>query len=247
MAKVMKALLSNRFAPITFTWGFVESPFAQFSEAFIQWQDRLDSKFGTRTERKSFGGPLAESLLALELLTTPLDRYLLTETRSGWSSIFANGLRTNDVHSPVSYLPTVLGCRGLEVACVPDRSDCVGRGGLQIYGAVKFALYGPNKTDWLNRVRSISVTNDASGWKFAAQGEVQPYEQLENYGRRKVVDRFTPEMLESYCAAIGIELFNPDFYGERCLLQHTKRATSEQEARVMSIAEARSHAHIQEM
>jgi hypothetical protein len=234
----MKALLENRFAPITFTWGFVESPFAEFSEAFVHWQDRLDAKFGTRTERKEFQAPLSESLLALEPLTTPLDRYLLTETRSGWSAIFANGLRTNDVHSPISHLPTVLGCRGLEIACVPDRSERADKGGIQIYGAVKFALYGPNKTDWLNRIRSISVTNDVSGWEFDANGEVQHYEQIENYGKRKIADRFTPEMLEAYCSALGIELFNPDFYGERSLLVLTKRVSSD--APVMSIAEARS-------
>ena len=87
----MKALLDNRFAPTTFKWGFVESPFAKFSEAFIQWQDQLDVKFGTRSERKNFLAPLSESLVALEPLTTPLDRYLLTETRSRWSAIFANG------------------------------------------------------------------------------------------------------------------------------------------------------------
>jgi hypothetical protein len=241
----MKALLDNRFAPITFTWGFVESSFAQLSKAFVQWRDELDAKFGTRTERKSVRAPLSESFLALEPLTTPLDRYLLTETRSGWSAIFANGLRTNDVHSPVGHLPTVLRCRGLEIACIPDRSNCADRDGLQIYGAVKFALYGANKTDWLNRIRSVSVTNDVSGWEFMAQGDVQPYEQIENYRKRTIVDRFTPEMLESYCAALGIELFNPDFYGERALLEHmTNRAPSAQSA-MMSIEEARSHVHIQ--
>lgn len=243
----MKALLDNRFAPTTFTWGFVESPFAQFSEAFIRWQDQLDVKFGTRSERKNFRAPLSEGLLALEPLTTPLDRYLLTETRSGWSAIFANGLRTNDVHSPVTHLPTILGCRGLEIACVPDRSNCTGTGGLQIYGAVRFALYGPNETDWLNRIRSISVTNDVDGWQFAAQGEVQSYEQIESYSKRKVVDRFTSEMLESYCAALGIELFNAEFYGTHCLLRHTTNRAASERGPTMSIAEARSQLHIQEL
>lgn len=240
----MKALLKNRFAPVTFTWGFVESSFAQFSEAFIRWQDQLDAKFGTRTERENFRATLSESLFTLEPLTTPLDRYLLIETRSGWSAIFSNGLRVNDVHSLVAHLPTVLGCRGLEIACVPDRSDCADKDGLQIWGAVTFALYGSNNTDWLNRIRSIRVANDVTGWEFVAQGEVQPYEQIESYLQRKIVDRFTPEMLESYCAALGIDLFNPDFYGEQCLLAHTTKRAGAQGSQ-MSIAEARSHVHIQ--
>jgi len=187
---------------------------------------------------------LSESLLALEPLTTPSDRYLLTETRSSWSAIFANGLRVNDVFSPVSYMPKVLGCRGVTIACVPDRSDCADKDGLQIYGAVKFALYGPDETDWLKRIRSISVTNDVGGWEFGAQGEVQPYEQTENYGKRKIVDRFTPEMLEYYCAALAIDLFNPAFYGEQCLLDHTTNRAVGAQGPIMSIAEARSHLHI---
>jgi hypothetical protein len=33
-------------------------------------------------------------------------------------------------------------------------------------------------------------------------------------------------MLESYCAALGIELFNPDFYREESLSHHIKRKTA---------------------
>jgi hypothetical protein len=240
----MKALLDNRFAPITFTWGFVESPFAQFSEAFIQWQDQLDAKFGTRTDRKNLRAPLSESLLALEPLTDPQDRYLLTETSSGWSAIFANGLRGNDVHSPVSYLPRLLKCRGLEVSCVPDRSKNSTKDALRVYGAVVFALHGPEQTDWINRVRRVALTNDVTGWEFAARGDVQPYEQTENYRKRNIVERFTPDMLESYCAALGIDLFNPAFYGEQCLLEHTTNRAVGAQGPIMSIAEARSHLYI---
>src|SRR2546421_5740854 len=118
----MKALLENEFAPVTFTFGFVECPFVEFSEAFTRWQKELDAKFGTQTETCRFRAPLSEAILKLEPLVTPSDRYLLIETRSAWSAIFSNGLRVNDVTSPVSYLPTVLKCRGLEVVCVPDRS-----------------------------------------------------------------------------------------------------------------------------
>jgi hypothetical protein len=243
----MKALLDNRFAPVTFTLGFVESPFAQFSEAFMQWQDQLDVKFGTRTERRNFRAPLSESLLALEPLTTPLDRYLLTETSSIWTAIFSNGLRVNDVHSPVSYLSRLLKCRGLEATYVPDRSKNYPKDAIRVYGAVVFALYGPDQIDRTNRIRRVAVTNDVSGWEFAANGEVQPFEQTENYRKRSIVERFTLDMLESYCAALGIDLFNPAFYGEQCLLEHTTNGAVGAQGPIMSIAEARSHLYIQGM
>jgi hypothetical protein len=238
----MKALLENRFAPVTFTWGFVECPFERFSRAFMEWQDQLDERFGTVSESQSFAAPLSTSLLSLEPLTTPLNRYLLTETRSNWSAIFSNGLRGNDVFSPVSYLPTVLNCRGLNIVCVPDRSKTTDRNEFQIYGDTEFSLYGPTDTEWLNRIRTVSVANDVSGWRFVAEGEVQPFEQLQTYQRRRLAERLTPAMLESYCAVLGIELFNSEFYGEQCLSVHTKRKNAG--GLSMSIGEARSHIHI---
>jgi hypothetical protein len=89
----------------------------------------------------------------------------------------------------------------------------------------------------------VSVRNDVSGWEFVAEGAVQLFEQVEKYREPKVVDRFTPEMLESYCDALGIELFDPTFYGGSSLLsQNTKRLA--QRGLTMSIAEARSHLYL---
>src|SRR5215469_7266096 len=182
----MKALLDHKFAPTTFHIGFVECPFDEFSRTFTGWQKEIDEKFGTRTETRSLSASLPDALLKLEPLTTPLDRYLLIETGSCWTAVFSNGLRVNDVHSPVSYLPTLLGCRGLEVASVSDRSRKGVKDGLQIYGAVVFGLYGPKETDWLNRIRHVAVTNYVTGWEFSADGEIQPYENAENYRKPKV-------------------------------------------------------------
>jgi len=108
-------------------------------------------------------------------------------------------------------------------------------------------LYGPEQTEWINTIRRVAVTNDVTGWEFAANGGVQPYEQTENYQKRSVVERFTPDMLESYCAALGIDLFNPAFYGEQCLLEHTTNRAVGAQGPMMSIAEARSHLYIQGM
>ena len=238
----MKALLENRFAPATWTCGFVECSFADFSAAFIRWQQEIDTRFGPQTEGHQFHGSLPEALSRLEPLTTPLDRYLLIETCSNWTAIFSNGLGVNDVFSPVSYLPQVLKCRGLNVVCVPDRSNVRAKDALQIYGAITFSLYGPEKADWLNRIRHVGVANDARGWEFVAAGEIQPYEKTENYEKRKIVDRFTPEMLELYCAALGISLFDADFYGGRCLVSRVKRTAPPGPA--MSLAEARDHLYL---
>jgi len=238
----MKALLDHRFAPTTFHVGFVECLFDELSQSFSRWRKEIDEKFGTRTETSRVSASLPDALLKLEPLTTPLDRYLLMETRSSWTAVFSNGLHVNDVFSSVSFLPTLLGCRGLEVTSVPDRSGKSGKDGLQVYGAVVFGLYGSKKTDWLNRIRRVAVTNDVNGWEFSAEGEIQPYENADNYRKRKAVDRFTVEMLESYCAALGIEVLEASFYGGQCLLSHTKTTTPP--GPMMSISEARSHLYL---
>jgi len=137
------ALLDNAYAPVTFRYGFIESPFAQVADAFISWQKDIFSHSRGRIEFAHFSAPLPSALARLEPLTTPQDRHLLVQTRSNWTAIFSNGLRVNDVFSPVSYLPTLLKCRGVEVVCVPDRSDNPPIDALRVYGTVVFALYGP--------------------------------------------------------------------------------------------------------
>jgi hypothetical protein len=239
----MKALLDNRYAPITFHCGFLECPFESFAETFASWHKQIENSTGSHTEMDLFSATLPEALSHLQPLRTPTDRHLCIETRSGWSAVFANGLRVNDVSAPVGHLPTLLNCRGLAVACVPDRSDKAGKDGLQIYGSIAFTLYGPEKTDWLNRIRHISLANDAGNrWAFDAAGEVQPFERPENYGSKKVTSRFTPEMLETYCKALGIDLFFSDFYGGRCLL--ARNTSMRAPGPTMSIAEARKHLYL---
>ncbi len=103
--------IKNEFAPVTFRFGFVESSFASLCEAFQEWFRTIDAKDGLKTEFRAIVAPLGTALLSLEPLTTPSDRYLLIETKSHWTAIFANGLRVNDVFSPVSYLPLRLNCR----------------------------------------------------------------------------------------------------------------------------------------
>jgi hypothetical protein len=116
------SLFQNRFAPVTFRFGFIEAPFSVLCDAFQNWRPTIDTKYEVRTQFRAVAAPLEDALLSLEPLTTPLDRYLLVETMSDWTAIFANGLRGNDVASAVGYLPRTLNCRGLEVGYAPDRS-----------------------------------------------------------------------------------------------------------------------------
>jgi hypothetical protein len=234
------SLIKSEFAPVTFRFGFVEASFASLCVAFEQWHKEIDVKSAVETEFRNIVAPLETALLSLQPLTDPLDSYLLVETKSNWTAIFANGLRGNDVFSPVSYLPLRLNCRGLEVGYAPDRSKSARKDLIRVWGHALFALYGPGNTDWLNRIRYISVSNDVSGWSFSESGNVQPYEEAQAYEKRRIQERLTFEMLERYCRELGVEVNKLDFYGPRsCAVKITGRKHRCDIS--MSIAEANSH------
>jgi hypothetical protein len=234
------SLIKNEFAPITFRFGFVEASFASLCDAFEQWRKEIDAKFAGETEFRSIVAPLGTALLSLQPLTSPLDSYLLVETKSIWTAIFANGLRSNDVFSPVSYLPLRLNCRGLEVGYAPDRSKSHRKDLIRVWGHALFALYGPRATDWLNRIRYLSVSNDVTGWSFSESGNVQPFEEVQAYEKRRIQERLTFEMLERYCRALGVEVNKLDFYGPQSC--SVKIAGKKDRGDIsMSIAEANSH------
>lgn len=189
-----RPLLNNEFAPVTFEFGFVESSFSSLCDAFQEWFKTIHGKFpNLRTEFTTITAPLTTALLSLEPLTNPSDRYLLVETNSNWTAVFANGLRVNDVASATGYLPRVLNCRGLEVGYTPDFSKSKRKDLIRKWGSTHFTLYGPKETDWLNRIRHLHVSNDVGGWSFDEGGEVQPFEEPESYKKPLIRDRFTPE------------------------------------------------------
>jgi hypothetical protein len=70
----------------------------------------------------------------------------------------------------------------------------------------------------MNYVRTVSVAHDGQRWQFSAHGVQQDFEDESSYRSRRVRDRFTSAMLQDYCDALGIECFNPDFYGPRAVL-----------------------------
>lgn len=213
----MKALLNNERAPVTFGGDFIEISFSEYCDAFTSWWKRLKIDF----ETFSFEADLKEAMLRLEPLQDPQNRYLIVETQSNWTAVFSNSRMGSDVTSAVSHLCEVLGCRGVTVQCSPSLTKRQGSKTSSIvsYAATSFTLDGPQKTEWLNSIRHVSVRKDG-GWIFFQRGEVQPFEQVEHYEKKHIRDRFTTEMLESYCAALGIRLFDGTFYGPKSFLVH---------------------------
>ncbi len=210
----MKTLLSERFAPTTSSMGFLQLGLDDAVEALAGWRRSLLA--GTVTVEES--GDFPECLRRLEpLIPGARPRELLVEASDGWTAYFDCLVRGTDAVSTIGYLSEAAGCQGLAVRVIPhtvgERGITEGR-----LGAVQFEMFGPLRTGFLNYVRTISASHDGSRWVFHADGTEQWFEETDAYRARRVRDRFTSEMLERYCKALEIDVFDPARYGPRSVL-----------------------------
>ena len=54
--------------------------------------------------------------------------------------------------------------------------------------------------------------NHAPKWDYYHSPNYMPFEDVDAYQRRRIADRFTPEMLNEYCKRAGVDVFDEDFY-----------------------------------
>ena len=193
----MNSLLNGYFAPITYSWGFLDAPILTVNDTLVKWHSGLRR----RTKVHSACGDLQDALSLLNPLETPWTKELLICTKSPWTAYFNNQSIGGDPFPPVSYLSQLLGCQGLIVQSFPD-------------GSSGFLLTGAEQTDFLNVKRSVLALNDGnSRWKFSENGTPLPFEETERYASRKIRERLDDEMLDRYFAVFGIHLFDNEFYG----------------------------------
>ena len=70
----------------------------------------------------------------------------------------------------------------------------------------------------LTQARWASWWLAGKGGELPATGTEQAFEEVDAYQARRVRDRFTSAMLERYCQALGIAVFDPSFYGPDAVL-----------------------------
>jgi hypothetical protein len=183
-------------------------------EAIVAWRKGHHKDVTWRSVEE----PLSTALSLLGPLTTLRRRELLLSTKSPWTAYFDNSARGGDPFGTASQLALAMKCRSLAVRCVPQTLKSERRDAVGTYGAVTFELFAPEQREWLNYERAIGVGNDGGRWLFRDEGKPLPFERTERYKARKIRDRFTPELLEEYCAALGIRLFDEHFYGPHGVL-----------------------------
>ncbi|MEU7908528.1 hypothetical protein [Actinoplanes sp. NPDC049118] len=200
-------MLGDRYAPITSSIGFLEAPLETAGDALAAWRRELYPRVETGRPAE----PFPEMLHRLEPLTGgSRPRELLVATDSAWTAYFDCTLRGTDAVSTIGYLTRRIRCRGLAVRAIPHTPAR--------YGATQLELFGPEQTDFINYVRTVSTTYDGNRWVFSATGAPQPFERPELYQARRVRDRFTIEHLAEYGERLGLRLFAPAFYGPEAVL-----------------------------
>lgn len=209
----MRTLLSERFAPITSAIGFLEASIENVSEELAAWRRSLGAAVSVSHPPDGF----PEVLRRLEPLTGGIRPRELLVSAGDWTAYFDCGLRGTDAVSTMGHLSRQLRCQGLAVRTVPRTVGVAGISSGRM-GSVQFELFGPIDTDFLNYVRTISVSHTGSKWRFDANGTEQTFEETDAYSARRVRDRFTSAMLERYCQAMGIDVFRPEFYGPEATL-----------------------------
>jgi hypothetical protein len=211
----MRTLLNDRFAPITSSPGYLKLELDDAVSALATWRRRLSR--GRLVSVEEITDPFPECLHRLEPLTGGVrPRELLVEASGGWTAYFDCSLRGTDAVSAIGYLTEAANCQGLAIRCVPHTA---GQPGLKHgrMGSVQFEMLGPFKTDFLNYIRTVSASFDGN-WVFDVFGTPQDFEELDAYRAPRARDRFTSEMLERYCKALGLDVFNPQAYGPRAVL-----------------------------
>ena len=203
-----KDLMGVHLPPITYVMGFLEFPYDQAVRAFEEWQHGIQSRRGVGVVRTEVRDKELVDVLRCLLPLTSVERrrFLFIPTASRWVAYLDNGHQSTDAVAPMGYLARTLKCRGIRVTAMPDK-PIPGR-----YPARILEIYGPNKTQFLNHVRSIAVASDGGKWTFSAAGEIQDFEEPQQYSKRLIQERFTTAMLQDYLNALGLDAFDERFY-----------------------------------
>lgn len=214
------AILNNKFAPVTFKVGFLRADIQKVIHSFLKWQHGILRI----VSQNPVVGDLEAKLAQLLPLDEDGETMLFTSTRSTWVAIFDNrpegGLSTN----AVAVISEALNCEGVCVVDIPNtfsKSNPAGERG--VWGAIALSTFGrqPDTGVW-GVTRSISLRNDASGWKFSQMGKPLVFESVGSYEAKHTRDKFTHALLDQYLQSLEIYFEMDSFYHGAAVLTRSR-------------------------
>lgn len=195
----MKAIVSPEWYPVTHDFGVIQAPTEMVANSLVKWRQRLGIELTVAEVRSS----LEVALNQLPPLTAIMGKFLLVGLRNGWTALFQNGILGSDPFPPMSYLAhTILDTTAMRICCSPDGNMW------EVYSPARLGGSEP-----LGFHRTLyACRNDSGRWEFGQSGEPFPFEDLSQYARRKIRDRFNDDLFAQYLRAFGLEVFDPGFF-----------------------------------
>ncbi|PPI29126.1 hypothetical protein E2R33_03040 [Rathayibacter toxicus] len=199
-------VFDNQFAPVTSVIGFVNAPIEHAVAAYKKW---LSSSPDHEYVFDWIEGGLWEAVWSLEPVEfgTNSKRLFVQTASSDWTAFFDNGAWGGYPLSTVSAVGQRLGVRSLYVSSEPAPPS-------ESIGSRILVVFEPDPAPGARGarcVRGIELIKDGR-WSLDLSGDPLPFEDLEAYKNRRVAERFTPDMLNDYCASLGLRPFDDDFY-----------------------------------
>jgi hypothetical protein len=168
-----------------------------------------------------------------QLLPLDMNMRLMSEISDGRIAIFANFYHGGDGSPDANYLAHNFARERTRVVMAKDESN---RGGP--IGSTQFDWidYGAKTDHWVGyKYRSIAAHKE-SRWEWHEGGDAFPWEETETYKAKRIKDRLTPDMVERYCLHLGIDLFDPDYYGGRGVIVRLAPPPARDDPRMQNIA-----------
>jgi hypothetical protein len=189
------------------SFGFVNAPLGRVADELFEWQGEL----GLGPSRHDLPGGLVDNAhLVLPLARAPVCRDLLVGTVGDRWTAYFDASPGGDPSGPTSVLGRRLGVASVTVTAVPFQKE---PGALtEVFGGLIFAYSADSSLQSERSVALVEGESSSSRYHFEAFGPVQPWEEPERYTARRKRDRITPELIARYCRALGIDVFDLDFY-----------------------------------
>ncbi|ALJ21134.1 hypothetical protein [Microbacterium sp. No. 7] len=199
--------------------GFIKAPLTEVAERVVAWHEGL----GLGPMRVDVDGGLVESAtMLLPLGSAPVIRSLLVGTRGGeWTACFDANPSGGDPGGVLSVVGDRHGAATLMVTAVPFQGDsgAIGRRP----GGYLLSYSWPGREGPPRSIAVIEGEYSSSRYHYEAWGPVQSWEEPEHYTARRKRDRLTPALIEKYCRALGIDVFDLDFYcGPSVFIERTR-------------------------
>lgn len=202
-------IFGNRFFPITWTLGFVKAPLDVVAAGMAEWMLTGTDPF---LQSRHDGGFEANVGLLEPLVSASPVRFLWVQTANpDWCAIFDNigyALGTQP-DGPVAALSDRLRTEGAVLSSVEGTAPK----GRMRWGdrlAGRRLVYHDGASDIVRTVMAHIDFNRR--WNFEAAGPVQWFEDESFYDQRRIKDRLSHELLDSYAHKLGLRPFDDDFY-----------------------------------